>query len=181
MEIIKTVLPGVFEIIPKVFSDNRGWFYESFNLKALKEHGINFSCVQENHSYTAKKGTVRGLHFQQNPYAQTKIVRCTRGVIMDVAVDLRKNSPTYCKWLAVELSEENKKLLCIPKGFAHGFVSKTDDVEVQYLVDRHYVPSADRSVKFDDPDIGVVWGTNEPILSGKDKNAPLLRDSDCNF
>ena len=181
MEIIKTALLDVLEITPKVFGDHRGWFYESFNLNKLERFGIDFCCVQENHSYTAKKGTVRGLHFQLNPYAQTKIVRCTKGVIIDVVVDLRKKSINYCKWIGIELSEENKKLLYIPKGFAHGFISKSNDVEVQYLVDQYYVPSAERSIAFNDPAIGVIWDIEGPVLSDKDKNAPLLCNSDCNF
>lgn len=181
LNIIKTELEGVYILEPKVFGDNRGWFMESFSDKVFKELGLDINFVQDNHSYSKLKGTLRGLHFQNNPMAQTKLVRCTRGKILDVAVDIRKGSPTYKKWIAVELSEENKRQLLIPKGFAHGFVTLTDDVEVQYKVDEYYSKEHDRSIRFDDPEIGVEWGVENPILSDKDKNAPCLKDSDCNF
>jgi dTDP-4-dehydrorhamnose reductase/dTDP-4-dehydrorhamnose 3,5-epimerase len=143
--------------------------------------GINIEFVQDNHSMSAQKGTLRGLHFQTNPKAQTKLVRCTKGKILDVAVDLRKRSSTYKQWVGVELSEDNKKQLLIPRGFAHGFLTLTDDVEVQYKVDEYYAPECDRSIRFDDPEIGVDWGIEDPILSEKDLKAPLLEDSDVDF
>lgn len=181
MNIIKTEIKEVLIIEPKVFGDHRGWFTETYSKEKFKELGINIDFVQDNHSFSAQKGTLRGLHFQLNPKAQTKLVRCTKGRILDVAVDLRKGSPTYKKWVAVELTEENKKQLLIPKGFAHAFLTLTDDVEVQYKVDEYYAPEHDRSIKFDDPEIGVDWGINNPILSDKDLKAPLLKDSDVNF
>ncbi len=181
MNIIETKLRGVYILEPKVFDDNRGWFMESYSKKVLEAIGLDINFIQDNHSYSAFKGTLRGLHFQNNPMAQTKLIRCTKGKILDVAVDLRKGSPTYKKWIAIELSAENKKQLLIPKGFAHGFVTLTDDVEIQYKVDEYYSKEHDRSIRFDDPEIGVDWGIDNPILSEKDKNAPLLRDSDCNF
>jgi len=181
LKIIKTKIEGVCIIEPKVFGDHRGWFMESYSKMKFEENGININFVQDNHSLSAKKGTIRGLHFQNNPMAQTKLVRCTRGKILDVAVDIRKNSPTYKQWISVELSEENKKQLLIPKGFAHGFLTLTDNVEVQYKVDEYYSPEYDRSIRYDDPDIGIDWGIDNPILSEKDKSAPLLKDSDCNF
>lgn len=184
MEIIKTELEGVLIIEPKVFGDNRGWFTETYSKKALEEAGVNVEFVQDNHSYSAQKGTLRGLHFQMNPMAQCKLVRCTAGRIIDVAVDFRKGSPTYKKFVGVELSAENKRQLLIPKGFGHAFLTISDDVEVQYKVDAYYAPDCDRSVRFDDPDIGIdwsQWGDCEPVLSEKDKKAPLLKDSDCNF
>ena len=127
--------------------------------------------MQDNQSYSAQKGTLRGLHFQKNPMAQSKLLRCTRGKILDVAVDIRKDSPTYKKWYAVELSAENKKQFFMPKGMAHGFVTLTDDVEVQYKVDAVYAPECDRSIRFDDPEIGVEWGIADPVLSEKDLKA----------
>lgn len=184
MEIIKTELEGVLIVEPKVFGDNRGWFTETYSKKALAEAGIDVEFVQDNHSFSAQKGTLRGLHFQMNPMAQTKLVRCTRGRIIDVAVDFRKGSPSYKKYIGVELSEENKRQLLLPKGFGHAFLTLTDDVEVQYKVDAYYAPDCDRSVKFDDPDIGVDWRQwvdCDPIISEKDRKAPLLKDSDCNF
>lgn len=161
--------------------DHRGWFTETYSKEKFKEHGVEIDFIQDNHSFSAQKGTLRGLHFQLNPKAQTKLVRCTKGKILDVAVDLREGSPTYKKWIAVELTEENKKQLLIPKGFAHGFLTLTNDVEVQYKVDEYYSPENDRSIRFDDPDIGVIWGVDSPILSDKDLNAPSLKESAINF
>jgi dTDP-4-dehydrorhamnose reductase/dTDP-4-dehydrorhamnose 3,5-epimerase len=181
MNIVKTDAEDVIIIEPKVFGDHRGWFTETYSKEKFNELGIHIDFIQDNHSFSAQKGTLRGLHFQLNPKAQTKIVRCTKGKILDVAVDLREGSPTYKKWIAVELTEENKKQLLIPKGFAHGFLTLTDDVEVQYKVDEYYSPENDRSIRFDDPEIGVVWGIDSPVLSDKDFNAPLLKESDVNF
>ena len=181
MKITKTKLPGVLIVEPQVFGDARGWFMETYTKNKLDEKGIDTVFIQDNQSYSAQKGTLRGLHFQQDPKAQTKLLRCTRGKILDVAVDIRKGSPNYCQWVAVELSAENFRQLYIPKGFAHGFVTLTDDVEVQYKVDEYYAPDCDRSIRFDDPAIGVDWGVKDPVLSAKDLKAPLLKDSDCNF
>ncbi len=181
MKIIDTDIEGVYIIEPKVFGDHRGWFMETYSKKKLDEQGLNIDFIQDNHSFSAKKGTLRGLHFQINPKAQAKLVRCTRGKLLDVAVDIRKGSSTYKKWVSVELSEENKRQFFIPKGFAHGFVTLTDNVEVQYKVDEYYSPENDRSIRYDDPDIGVNWGIDNPILSEKDIKAPLLKDSDVNF
>jgi dTDP-4-dehydrorhamnose reductase/dTDP-4-dehydrorhamnose 3,5-epimerase len=181
MKIIKTGLDDVHILEPKVFGDHRGWFMETYSIQKFEELGIDILFVQDNHSFSAQKGTLRGLHFQINPKAQTKLVRCTKGKILDVAVDIRKGSPTYKNWVAVELTEENKKQLLIPKGFAHGFLSLTNNVEVQYKVNEYYAPDCDRSIRFDDPEIGVDWGIRNPILSEKDVKAPLLKDSDSNF
>ncbi|HAQ39733.1 MAG TPA: dTDP-4-dehydrorhamnose 3,5-epimerase [Clostridiales bacterium] len=181
MNIISTEIEDVFIIEPQVFGDQRGWFTETYSKMKFKELGIDIDFVQDNHSMSSQKGTIRGLHFQISPKAQTKLVRCTRGSIFDVAVDLRQGSSTYKKWVGVELSEDNKKQLLIPKGFAHGFLTLADDVEVQYKVDVYYAPECDRSLKFDDSEIGVKWGVDNPILSEKDKNAPLLKDCDVNF
>lgn len=181
MNIVKTDIKDVFIIEPKVFGDHRGWFTETYSKEKFKELGVDIDFIQDNHSFSAKKGTLRGLHFQLNPKAQTKLVRCTKGKILDVAVDLREGSPTYKKWIAVELTEVNKKQLLIPKGFAHGFLTLTDDVQVQYKVDEYYSSENDRSIRFDDPEIGVVWGVDNPVLSDKDLNAPSLKESDINF
>ncbi len=181
MNLIKTDIEGLVVIEPQVFGDHRGWFMETYSEEKFKELGIDTVFVQDNQSYSAQKGTLRGLHFQNNPKSQTKLIRCTRGTIVDVVVDLRKNSPTYKKWFSIELSAENKKQLYIPKGFAHGFVTLTDDVEVQYKVDEFYSKEHDRSIRFDDESIGVEWGIENPILSQKDLSAPLLKDSDVNF
>jgi len=181
MNIIKTEIEDVLIIEPRVFGDHRGWFTETYSKEKFKNLGVDIDFVQSNHSFSAQKGTLRGLHFQLNPKAQTKLVRCTKGKILDVAVDLRKGSPTYKRWISIELTAENKKQLLIPKGFAHGFVTLTDDVEVQYNVDEYYAPECDRSIKFDDPEIGIDWGIENPILSDKDLKAPLLKDSDVDF
>lgn len=181
MKIISTEIEDVKIVQPDVFADNRGWFYESYSYKKLKEGGIDAVFVQDNRSFSEKKGTVRGLHFQKAPMAQAKLLSCTKGEILDVAVDIRKGSPTYLKWVAVKLSQENKTMLFIPKGFLHGFVTLTDNVEVMYKVDEYYSKENDRSVRFDDPAIGVNWETDSPILSEKDKKAPLLSESDANF
>ena len=181
MKIIPTDIPGVIVVEPQVFKDGRGWFMETYSRLKVTELGIDIEFVQDNHSLSVPKGTLRGLHFQNNPKAQTKLVRCTRGVILDVAVDIRRGSPTYKKWVGIELSAENKKQLFIPKGFAHGFVTLVDNCEVQYKVDEYYAPDCDRGIRFDDPEIGVEWGVIDPVLSAKDTKSPLLKDSDCNF
>lgn len=164
-----------------VFSDSRGWFTESYNKARFVELEIDAEFVQDNHSYSAKRGTLRGIHFQKEPKAQSKLVRCTRGAVLDVAVDLRRGSDTYKQWHAVELSAENRRQLFIPKGFGHAFLTLTDDAEVQYKVDEYYSKEHDRSIRFDDPELEIEWGVAEPILSEKDLAAPLLRDSDVNF
>lgn len=181
MKIINTDINDVKLIKPDVFGDNRGWFYESYSYEKLRALGIETVFVQDNRSYSQQKGTLRGIHFQKAPHAQTKLIYCTRGRILDVAVDLRKGSPTYLKWISAELTEENKYMLYIPKGFGHGFVTLTDDVEVLYKVDEYYNKESDRSIRFDDKEIGIDWDTTEPILSQKDLNAPLLCDSDVDF
>lgn len=181
MKIIDTKIPDVKIIEPKVFGDHRGWFTETYSKKKLKELGIDLEFVQDNHSFSAQKGTLRGLHFQSNPKAQSKLVRCTRGKVLDVAVDIRKGSPTFKSWVAVELTQENQKQLFIPKGFAHGFLTLTKDVEVQYKVDEDYSPENDRSIRFDDKDLNVDWGIDEPVLSEKDLLAPSFKDCDINF
>lgn len=181
MKATKTNLNEVLIIESDCYGDHRGWFMETHNTEKYHEIGIDTVFVQDNHSMSAVKGTLRGLHFQNNPMAQAKLVRCTRGAMLDVAVDIRKNSPTYKQWIAVELTEENKKQLYIPQGFAHGFLTLSDNVEVQYKVDNLYSKECDRGVRYDDPSIGVDWGEIQPILSEKDITSPLLDDSDANF
>jgi dTDP-4-dehydrorhamnose 3,5-epimerase len=181
MQKIQTHLPGVFILEPKVFGDHRGYFMETYSANIFSQLGIDQVFVQDNQSFTAQKGTLRGLHFQNNPMAQAKLVRATQGAVLDVAVDIRKGSPHYCKWVAIELSAENKRMLFIPKGFAHGFLTLTNDVEFVYKVDNFYSKECDRSIRFDDPQISVDWAIQNPILSQKDLAAPLLADSDCNF
>ena len=181
MTLNETAVNGVFEIEPKVFGDNRGWFYESYSKEKFEKLGITAEFVQDNRSFSAQKGTLRGLHCQTDPKAQSKLITCLKGAILDVAVDIRKGSPTYMKWVAVELNEENKKMLFIPKGCLHGFVTLTENVEVSYKVDEYYSPENDRSICWNDAEIGVEWGVDEPVLSEKDKKAPLFKDSDVKF
>lgn len=177
----KTGIEGLYVVSPKVYGDHRGWFTETYSKRKLMEAGLVAEFVQDNHSFSAQKGTLRGLHFQKAPASQIKLIRCSRGAVRDVVVDLRKNSPTYKKWFSIELTAENAKQLWIPKGFAHGFLTLTGDCEIQYKVDVFYSPEHDRSIRFDDPEIGIDWAVKEPILSKKDLEAPLLRDSDANF
>jgi dTDP-4-dehydrorhamnose 3,5-epimerase len=154
---------------------------ETFSERTMQELLLPVLYVQDNHSFTAKQGTLRGLHYQETPMAQAKLVRAVKGAVLDVAVDLRRGSPYYLKWVAVELSENNKRMLFIPRGFAHGFLTLTPNVEFAYKVDNLYSRDHDRSIRFDDPDIGVNWGIKTPELSDKDRNAPLFRDSKCSF
>ena len=182
MKKIETRLPGVYILEPHVFGDQRGYFMETYSTRAFEKLGITNTFVQDNQSFTAQKGTLRGIHFQNAPMAQAKLVRVTRGAVMDVAVDLRKGSPTYLQWTAVELSAENKRILYIPRGFGHGFKTLTDNVEFCYKVDNLYSKEHDRGIRFNDPAIGVDWGeVKEERLSAKDTTSPLLKDSDCNF
>jgi dTDP-4-dehydrorhamnose 3,5-epimerase len=181
MKIIPTKIKDVLIIEPEVFVDDRGWFVESYNRKKLGDFEIDIDFVQDNHSFSAKKGLLRGLHLQNHPFAQAKLVRCTKGAVLDVAVDLRKNSPTYKQWVATKLTEDNKRQVFIPQGFAHGFLLLEDNSEFHYKVDNHYSKEHDRSIRFDDPEIGIDWGNDNPILSDKDKNAPFLKDCDVNF
>lgn len=176
MKATETKLKGVYVIETKVYGDERGWFTESWNKQKFDSAGFHIDFVQDNHSFSANKGTLRGLHYQTEPMVQSKLVRCTRGAIFDVAVDIRKGSPNYKKWVGVELSAENKKQLFIPHGFAHGFLTLTDDVEVQYKVDNFYAPHYDGNIRWDDPDIGIKWPFEPTSLSDKDKNAPLLKE-----
>lgn len=177
----ETSIVGAFVLEPLVHGDHRGYFMETYSQKDFEAMGLCGSFVQDNESFTAKKGTLRGIHFQNAPMSQCKVVRVTHGAVMDLVIDLRKNSPSYLKWQLVELSAENKHMLYLPKGCGHGFVTLTDDVQFNYKVDALYSKEHDRSIRFDDPVLGVDWGIAEPILSEKDKSAPLYGDSDCNF
>lgn len=181
MRKIDTGIPGVFIIEPQVFGDHRGWFMETYSQSTFQELGIQATFVQDNQSFTQKKGTLRGIHFQKNPMSQAKLVRVTRGAVMDIAVDLRKDSPTYLKWEAVELTAENKRMFFIPRGFGHGFLTLTDDVEFLYKVDNPYSKLHDRTIRFNETAFHIDWGIANPILSEKDRNAPMLNQCDVNF
>jgi len=183
LDIQKTALEGVLILTPKRFGDARGFFSESWSRRVLLEHGLDYDFVQDNHSLSAKVGTVRGLHFQSPPHAQDKLVRCGRGRLCDVAVDIRKGSPTYGQWVGEELSFENGKQLLVPAGFLHGFVTREPDTEIVYKCSDYYAPDCDGALRFDDPDIGIDWALDgvEPLLSDKDAAAPLLADFDSPF
>ena len=181
MKVVATEIEDLFIIEPQVFGDSRGWFMESWSQKKMEETGLFYNFVQDNHSFSAVKGTLRGLHFQKGSSSQAKLVRCVRGAVLDVAVDLRKNSKTYKKWVGCILSEENKKQFLIPRGFAHGFLTLTDNVEFVYKADNYYDPQADRNIIWNDEEINVDWGIENPILSEKDKKAPKLLESDVDF
>ncbi len=166
---------GLIVIEPIVFEDERGFFMETYSYREFEKAGITEKFVQDNHS-KSMKGVLRGLHFQIKPFAQSKLVRCVKGEIFDVAVDLRKGSPTFKKWFGIFLSEENKKILYIPKGFAHGFVVLSDVAEVEYKVDNFYSREHERGIIWNDPDLGINWPVEKPILSEKDKILPRLSE-----
>ena len=174
----ETSLPGVAVITPRRFEDPRGYFSETWNKKMLAEYGVDIDFVQDNQSMSVHAGTLRGLHYQTPPHAQDKLVRCTRGAIFDIAVDIRAGSPSYGQWIGVELTAENGKQLLVPKGFLHGFVTRQPDTEVMYKCSDFYAPDCDAGIRFDDPEIGIDWGcpADEITLSEKDTGHPSLRD-----
>lgn len=174
----------VILVHPRRFGDDRGWFTECYNKKKFQPLGIDCDFVQDNHSLSVPAGTLRGLHFQTPPFAQDKLVRCIRGKIFDVAVDIRKGSPTYGEWVGVELSAENGDQLLVPAGYAHGFVTLEDNTEVTYKVSNYYAPDNDAGLMWNDKDIGIDWpltGRSEPVLSGKDTKHPTLAEFDSPF
>jgi dTDP-4-dehydrorhamnose 3,5-epimerase len=176
-------LDGVLEILPKRHGDTRGFFSETWNRRTLIEAGVDLDFVQDNHSRSSAAGTLRGLHFQTPPHAQAKLVRVVRGAILDVAVDIRKGSPTFGHWVGIELSDKKWNQVLVPVGFAHGFLTLEPDTEVAYKVTDYYAPHCDRAIRFDDPAIGVPWPANvAPFqLSAKDSAAPLLAEVDTGF
>jgi dTDP-4-dehydrorhamnose 3,5-epimerase len=176
MYVDQTGLAGLFALTPTRFGDARGFFSETWNRARLAEDGIEVDFVQDNHSFSVRAGTVRGLHFQAPPHAQAKLVRCGRGRLFDVAVDIRRGSPTYGRWFGIELSFENGKQLMIPAGFAHGFATREPETEIVYKCSDYYALETEGALRYDDPDIGIDWalGDVEPILSEKDAAAPAF-------
>ena len=171
-------------IRPRRYGDDRGWFMETYNRQKFQSFGVNYDFVQDNHSLSKSAGTIRGLHFQNPPFAQAKLVRCLRGRIFDVAIDIRKGSPTYGKWLGAELSAENACQLLIPVGFAHGFMTLEDDTEVAYKVSAVYSPTHDAGLIWNDENIAITWPllpAIAPILSDKDRQQPRLRSFESQF
>lgn len=178
----ETKLPGVVLLNPPRFGDARGFFSESWNRKKMLAHGIDIDFVQDNHSVSAAVNTVRGLHFQSPPHAQAKLVRCGRGALFDVAVDVRNGSPTFGEWVGYELTAENGLQLLIPAGFLHGFATRVPDTEIIYKCSDYYAPECDGAVRFDDPDIGIDWGlSGSAVLSEKDAKAQLFSEFDSPF
>jgi len=175
MEIVKTKIPDLYIIKPRVFEDNRGYFFESYNKNIFLQNGIDQNFVQDNESKSSK-GVLRGLHFQKTPFAQGKLVRVMQGAVLDVAVDLRKASPTYGKWVAVELNHDNKWMYWIPPGFAHGFVTLEDSTVFFYKCTNVYNKDSEGSILWNDPDLNIDWKVANPILSEKDQNSPLFKD-----
>jgi len=181
MNIIKTKFEDAILIEPKVFGDHRGFFTESYNKEMFKQNGIDMEFIQDNHSLSQQAGTLRGMHYQLNDKAQTKLVRVTRGAIYDVILDIRKGSPTYGEWQGFILSADNKRQLLVPKGFAHGFCTIVENTEVQYKVDELYSPEHDRGIAWNDPALNIDWPFNNPVLSDKDTKHPTLAEADNNF
>jgi len=181
MKISKGKLPGIRLIEPSVYQDHRGFFMESYSYESWCRQGILLNFVQDNHSLSIEKGVLRGLHYQLNPMAQSKLVRVTSGAVFDIAVDIRRNSPTYGQWEAYELSADNKLQLLVPRGFAHGFCTLEPNTEVQYKVDQYYSPVHDRGIAWNDPAIGITWPVVQPILSDKDARHPRLEEADNDF
>lgn len=182
MDITETALPGVLLITPRRFGDHRGFFSETYNAQRYAEAGITTPFVQDNQSLSAQVGTLRGLHFQAPPHAQAKLVRCGRGALFDVAVDIRRGSPTYGKWVGYELSAENGCQLLVPEGFAHGFVTLVPDTEILYKCTDFYAPETEGVLRWNDPAVGIEWPwTGDPVLIERDANAPGLEDIDTPF
>ncbi len=175
LNVIETSLPGVLVLEPEVFADERGFFIETYRADRFRQLGIDANFVQDNHSRSAR-GVLRGLHYQE-PNGQAKLVRCTRGALYDVAVDIRIGSPHFGQWFAVELTEENKRMMWVPAGFAHGFCALTDDADLVYKCTTFYDPQSDRSILWNDPDLGIAWPIASPRLSRKDAAAPRLKDA----
>jgi len=176
-------LDGVYEIVPKKHGDDRGFFSETYNSRVLAASGIDLAFCQDNQSYSRERGVLRGLHYQLPPFAQDKLVRVLRGAIYDVVVDIRRGSPTFGSWTGLEVSAERWNQLLVPKGFAHGFVTLRPDTEVFYKVTAFYAPDHDRSIRYDDPAIGINWPVEAEcvVLSQKDAAAPLLAEADIGF
>lgn len=181
MKAIPSTLQGALLLDPTVHGDHRGYFMESYNQTIMHELGIKHDFVQDNQSLSAETGVLRGLHYQLNPKAQTKLVRVIAGAIYDVIVDIRKESPTFGQWQGFILSEYNKRQLLVPQGFAHGFCTLVPNTQVLYKVDEYYSPEHDRGILWSDPALGIDWPVNTPVLSDKDTRQPLLKDADLNF
>lgn len=177
MKFIETELKGAFVIEINQLTDERGFFGRSWCKREMEEHGLNGNVVQANTSFSKTKGTLRGMHYQKHPHEETKLIRCTKGAIYDVIVDLRKDSPTYLQWFGIELSDTNYKMLYVPEKFAHGFITLTDDAEVTYLVTEFYTPGAEAGLRFNDPKLKIDWPLEATVVSEKDRQHPDFDES----
>lgn len=181
MKITPLKLEGASLLEPVAHEDHRGFFMESYNEKVMKDLGLSFEFIQDNHSLSKEAGVLRGLHYQLNPRAQTKLVRVLTGAIYDVIVDLRDSSPTFGRWVGVIISEHNKRQLLVPKGFAHGYCTLVPNTQVFYKVDEYYSPEHDRGILWSDPELNIDWPVREPLLSAKDEKHPVLTEAEINF
>lgn len=181
MKVTSLTLEGAKLIEPVVHGDHRGFFMESYNEKLMHENGIVHNFIQDNHSLSAEPGVLRGMHYQLNPKAQTKLIRVISGSIYDVIVDIRKDSPTFGQWQGFILSDANKRQLLVPQGFAHGFCTLAANTQVIYKVDEYYSPDHDRGIAWNDPSLNIDWPVSNPILSDKDTRHPVLKDAELNF
>lgn len=181
LEVRELGLPGVLEIVTRRFGDERGWFTETWNDPRWEEAGLAFAWVQDNHAYSVMKGTLRGLHFQRPPFAQTKLVRAVAGSVFDVAVDIRRGSPTFGRWVGLTLSAAAGNQALVPQGFAHGYMTLEDGAEVAYKVDAPYAKDSEGAVAWNDPAIGIAWPDLTPVLNAKDRDAPSLHDAETGF
>lgn len=181
MKVIETALPGVKLIEPTIHHDARGYFMETYAKEHFLACGIHCDFVQDNHSWTKRQGTLRGLHFQNDPMAQAKLVQVVKGCARDVVVDIRRDSPTFGHWIKIDLSAAKKQMLFVPRGFAHGFLTLTPDVIFLYKVDNYYSYEHSRSIAYNDPALGITWGIDVPVMSAADRTAPLLAAVDCNY
>ena len=177
MKFTETSLPGVYVLEMQLIGDSRGWFSRFWCQKEMQEHGIDFRIAQINASHNAESGTLRGLHYQRDPYGEAKVVSCTRGRVFDVAVDVRPDSPNYLQWFGMELDADNNRMLFIPAGFAHGYQVLEDDTKMLYLVSEFYTPEAEHGFRYDDPAIGIEWPREASSLSDKDQGWPLISES----
>lgn len=181
MRLTSLKLQGAALLEPVVHGDHRGFFMESYNEQVMKDLGVTYNFIQDNQSLSAEPGVLRGLHYQLNPKAQTKLFRVLSGAVYDVILDIRRNSPTFGQWVGVILSEHNKRQLLVPKGFAHGFCTLVPNTQVSYKVDEYYSPKHDRGILWSDPALGIDWPVSEPLLSDKDKRHPVFADAEINF
>lgn len=176
MKKLNTSIYGMYILEPEIFKDNRGWFIESYSKIKLCELGLDTEFIQDNHSFSKLKGTIRGIHFQKYPKSQTKLIRCSRGTVIDVVIDLRLGSPSYLQVERIELSSTNFRQLYMPKGLAHAIISITDDSEIQYKVDEEFSPEHESGIRYDDPELSIDWGIETLILSEKDRKLPYLSE-----